>query len=335
MKKISFLPVLAALLIMGCSGKKEATVSETDSTPLVTVVPAEKKIMPNVIEYTGNVEGYVKNMISSQSAMRIQKINVEVGDRVSKGQLLVQMDPANYLQSKAQMENLKVSYSRAEALLKAGGIAKQEVDVIKTQLDISVEQTRNLEENTRLISPISGIVTDRRFDNGDLASGQPILIVQELNPVKIIISVSEEYFSKMKPGMSIDILLDVFPNEVFKGKVDLIYPTIDPLTKTFKTQIKLNNANLKVRPGMFARVNVDYGMKDCILVPDLAIQKQVGSNERFVFTYKDGVVSRKTVELGTRFNNLFEIKTGVEEGEQVVTAGQSRLLDQMKVKLQK
>ncbi len=337
MKKISLLSILAALLIMGCSQKKDtsASVDEKKSKPLVDVQVIEKKPMPNIVEYTGNVEAFVKNMISSQSAMRIQKIYVEVGDRVTKGQLLVQMEAANFAQSNAQLQNLKTDYTRMEALYKTGGVSKQQLDQMKTQLDVAAEATKSLDENTKLVSPISGIVTQRNFDDGDLTGGQPILIVQQISPVKVLVNVAEEYYPKVKTGMGVNIKLDIYPNEIFKGKVSLIYPTIDPMSKTFTVQITVENSNTKVRPGMFARANIDFGQKDYILVPDLAVQKQSGSNERYVFVYKDGKVSRRTIELGRRFENVFEVLSGLEEGEQVVTAGQARLLDQMEVELQK
>ncbi len=97
MKRITLLSIFATLLIMGCSGEKDTKKSdnEKDVKPLVKTQVADEKLMPDIIEYTGNVEAVVKNMNSSQSAMRIQKIYVEVGDKVAKGQLLVQMETAN------------------------------------------------------------------------------------------------------------------------------------------------------------------------------------------------------------------------------------------------
>ena len=187
-----------------------------------------------------------------------------------------------------------------------------------------------------MVSPIDGIVTARNYDNGDMYSGgSPVLTVEQITPVKLIINVSEGYFAYMKKGMPAAIKLDVYGDEEFQGKVNLIYPTIDSSTRTFPVEVVLNNSDQRVRPGMFARVTLSFGVLDRVVVPDRAIVKQIGSGERFVYVYKDGKVSYNKVELGRRMAGEYELKSGVDNGSQVVIAGQSRLADGIEVEVEK
>ena len=333
MKKNSVLAFSMALLITGCGGqqggKNDSEMEVTESKVEVTVETVRVRSVGQEQLYTGTITPYSKNTIASfQATMRINKILVEVGDYVKEGQLLVQMEEANYLQAKLQKENLKVDYNRIEALYQSGGVSKQQLDQLKVQIEVTEEAFDNLEKNTYLKSPVNGIVTMRNFDNGDLSGGQPILQVQQLNPLKISINVQELYFPLVKPQMTAQIRLDSYPNEVFEGKVRLVSPVIDPVTHTFTTEIVVNNNNMKIRPGMFARVTFNFGTVDRIVAPDVAIIKQSGVNDRYVFVLNnDQTVTYTKVTLGQRLSNEYEILSGLNDGDRVVTAGMSRLVN--------
>jgi len=336
MKKYSVLALLFALLMAGCNSKgQQATTEETTAIPEVKVQTVYLQSIDQEQLYTGTIAPYSRNMISSyQSTMRVDKIMVEVGDKVTAGQLLVCMEETSYLQAKMQIENLKVDYNRIEALFQSGGVSKQQLDQLKVQMEVAIESLMNLEKNTFLKSPVNGIVTLRNFDNGDLTGGQPILQVQQLNPLKISINIQELYFPLVKPQMTASIHLESYPDEMFEGKVRLVYPTVDHVTHTFTTEIVVNNNNMKIRPGMFARVTLNFGSAERIVAPDLAIIKQSGINDRFVFVLNtDNTVSYKKIQLGQRLGSSYEILSGLNNGDRVVTAGMSRLVDGTTVKV--
>jgi len=324
-KKLFRLIPLFALCILVACGKKEEN-KETENVK-VNVTTAELKDVEQTSTYTANVKADVINQITPTIPGRIEKIFVEVGNNVSRGQVLVQMDTATLAQQNLQLVNLKRDYARFEELLKVGGIPQQTVDQVKTQIDVLTSAIKNIEENTRLRSPINGVVTARNFDNGDIGAGMPILTVQQLNPLKVLVFVSESYFTRVQKGMPVTLQLDVYGDEIFTGKVNLIYPTIDASTHTFGVEIGINNPNMRVRPGMFARVTLNFGAAKRIVVPDMAVQKQTGSNDRFVFTVVDGAAKYNRVELGQRLGKNQEILSGLNAGDVVVTAGQARLID--------
>lgn len=297
----------------------------------VTARPVEQ-----IQEYTATVEAEVKNNIAPSSPVRIDKIFVEVGDHVSKGQRLVQMDAANLKQTKLQLDNQEVEFKRIDELYKVGGASKSEWDAAKMAYDVKKTAYQNLLENTSLLSPISGVVTARNYDSGDMYSGgNPVLTVEKITPVKLLINVSEVYFTKVKKGAPVDVKLDVYGDEAFEGKISLIYPTIDPTTRTFQVEIQLPNQNQKVRPGMFARASLNFGTEENVVVPDLAIVKQAGAGDRYVYVYKDGKVTYNKVELGRRMGAEYELKSGVPNNSQVVIAGQTRLINGTEVEVEK
>lgn len=330
MKKINLFSVaaLSVALLTACSGEKKA--EQGNSGNVVETVKIESTSLQHVPQettYTATVQPDKRNSISSSMPNRIKNIYVEVGDYVKKGQLLVDLDASNITQQKVQLDNLELEYNRAKELVAVGGASQQQLDQITAQFEAAKTAYDNLMENTKLLSPVNGVVTARNFDNGDMAQG-PILTVMQINPVKIIINVSEVEFTKVKVGMPVDITFDVYGDESFNGKVSLIYPTIDAMTRTFGVEVEIPNANNRIRPGMFARATIDFGAAERVVVSDRAVIKRAGSGDRFVYVYNnDGTVSYTKVELGRHVDDYYEILSGLESDMQVVVAGQSRLTD--------
>lgn len=329
--------VCAAMgLLCSCGQKNEAQkAQQVDQTPLVKTALAHSEEVANTNTYTSNIKPYVTNNIMSHSTGRIVNTYVEVGDKVKKGQLLAQMDPMNLQKIILQLHNDSIELHRLSELYKVGGVSQADFDLAKLSYQLQKETRSNLQENTKLTSPINGVVTARNYDKGDLYSmQQPIFVVEQIAPVKMLIHVSERYFTMVHNGMDIDINTDAYPEETFKGKVSLIYPTIDAGTHTFAVEVTVSNEDLKLRPGMFARVTACFGSKNSIVVPDVAVVKQVGSGEHFIYVVNnDNTVKYQKVELGKRLGNRYEILSGINEGDKVVIEGQIRLKDGIAVKV--
>lgn len=325
-----------ALLAVACDNKSEKAAGAAQQEKVqVKIAKVTSEDVAQTETYTATVESDVKNNIAPNTPYRIEKIYVEVGDRVHKGQVLVQLDASNLRQLKLQLENQKVEFKRTEQLYQVGGASKAEYDNAKLQLDVYSTQLRQLAENTQLVSPINGVVTARNYDDGDMYGGNPVLTIEQLNPVKVLVNISEVYYKKVSNGMPVDIQLDAYEDEAFSGKVTIVYPTIDEATHTFPVEVTINNANQKVRPGMFARATVNFGVKNHVLVPDEALVKQIGAGDRYVYVHKGGKVSYNKVELGKHIGNKYEILSGVNPGDEVVVAGQSRLANGKEVEVVK
>ena len=323
----------ASVVMFSCTSEKKQEV-KVDEKPLVRLETVKTQEVEQIQEFTATVEANVVNNIVPSMSLRINDILVEVGDHVRKGQVLAQMDKTNLLQSQTQLENIQLEYDRAFELYKVGGASKQSLDAQKTQLDVAKTAYENLKENTRLVSPINGIVTARNYDSGDMIGGEPVVTIEQMSPVKLLVNVSESFYTRVRKGMDVNVKVEVYGDEIFHGKVSLIYPTVDPQTRTFPVEIKLPNKDLKVRPGMFARVTMNFGTQNHVVAPDLSIIKQAGSGDRYIYVYKDGKVSYNTVLLGRRMDDKYEIISGVSDGDQVVVAGQSRLTNGAEVSVE-
>ncbi len=344
MKKLINLVVAVAtgtLLLVSC-GSTEDQSKEQTVAPKRVQVKVEKVMASDVAqisEFTGTIDPFVENNISSSLGLRIDKIYVEVGDAVRKGQLLVMMDQNQYMQASVQLANLEADYERMARLHEAGGISKQQLDGQKTQLDVSRHAVQNLKENAELRSPVSGVVTARNFDAGDMfmPSGGGILTVMNISRLKVMINVPERYFPMVKEGMTVGVDLEIYPEEKFEGRVSLIYPALDPQTRTFAVEVTVNNPKNKLRPGMMCEVVMNFGEERHVLVPDISVLKQQGSSERYLFVMNpaDSVVTRKSVQIGQVIGNKYEIISGVNDGELVVVAGMQKLLSGDKVKVVK
>ncbi len=327
---------MLVLALASCSNKEEKKATEVkEELPIVEVTTIGEEAVKQVSEYTGTVEAFKTNNISSNSGARIKRILVDVGSRVARGQRLVILDDVNIAQQQIAQANLKRELDRARELVKIGGGTQQTVDQLQAQYDATARAIRTMQENTVLTSPVSGVVTAKNYDAGDLPAGLPVLTIEQQNPLKVIVNVNESEYPHVKRGMPVTVKFDTYGDETFNGQVYLIHPTVDATSRTFQVEVAITNRSDKVRTGMFARVSFNYGTTHSVVVPDRAVQKQVGSGVRYVWVYQGGEVELREVELGQRLEDRYEVKGGLVAGTQVVTAGASRLQDGAKVQLKK
>ncbi len=338
--KTTLLLATMTLMAVSCSNKKDvkenATQDQAEQAPLVEVEIAGRQNMDMANEYTATVQAFKTNNISSNSGSRIKRVLVDVGSHVSAGQSVVILDDANIAQQQIAIAAQKRDLDRAKELVRIGGGTQQTVDQLQAQYDANMRAMRNMRENTVLTSPISGVVTVKNYDNGDLPSGMPVLVIEQQQPLKVIVNVNESEMPKVKKGMPVSVKFDTYEGENFTGHVHLIHPTVDPHTRSFQVEVTIHNLGDKVDSGMFARVSFNFGSSTALTVSDVAVQKQTGSGVRYVYTLEsDGSVKFREVELGRREGTRYEVLSGISEGMKIVTAGHARLVDGKKVRLKK
>ena len=339
MRRFNSILILSSALIIASCGQKasEQQTVIVEEAPKVTVTNVYAENVPQLSTYPTTVEAEVVNNITPQSASRINQIFVEIGDHVKAGQKLATMDAINLEKLRLQIQNDSIEYGRTKELYEIGAVSQANYETMTLAYEVSKKTYSNLLENTILTSPISGIVTARNYDEGDMyAMAQPLFVVQNITPVKMLINISENNYSKIKKGMEVEILADAFPGETFKGKVNLVYPTIDSRSHTYPVEIIVDNKDEKLRPGMFTRVTVNYGTNYRVVIPDNAVLKQVGADEKYVYVLnEDNTVSYTPVKLGVRMGDRYEVISGLNDGAKVVTSGQTRLKNNIKVDIVK
>lgn len=332
--------VAAAVMAVSCGNNNSKTAEQPQAAevrlPNVTIMAASYKDVPQSDVYTANVEAYAKNNIAPQSPSRIQKIYVEVGDFVRAGQIVAKMDEVSLNQSKLSMANDSLEYSRIKKLYEQGGVSKSDFDAMELKYNVTRSQYQNLLENTILRSPVSGVITARNYDQGDMYGGSPIYVVEQITPVKLYVGISEMDYTRVKKNDTVTLTADALPGKTFTGRIARIYPTIDAATHTFTAEVNVANSDRLLRPGMYARVTVNFGSNHSIVVPDDCVVKQQGSSVRSVFVLQnDNTVKEIVVTLGRHFGTEYEIISGIAEGDNVVVKGQASLKNGSKVNVQK
>lgn len=319
-----------ALILSSCAGNKsdgQMAVAVTEQTPKVTVTVASRQNVPQTGIYSSTVQANVVNNIASQTAGRIRTLNVEVGDFVEKGQVLAEMDRVSLDQAALTLKNNETELERIRALFEEGGVSQSDYETAELTYNVSKSSYDNLLENTVLCAPVSGVITARNYDSGDMyAMSSPIYTLQQITPVKLLVPVSEMDYTNVKQGDKVTLTVDAIPGRTFSGSIVRVYPVIDPTSHTFNAEVHVPNTDRAIRPGMYARVTVTYGVNNSIVLPDTAILKQQGSGVRTVFILKDdNTVESRIVTLGLHFDGKYEVLSGLEEGETVVVTGNSSL----------
>ena len=324
------IPVLAALAVASCGsrgGNQQQQGpgfpgAQADVTPSVEVVSAAARDVAQESTYSSSVEAYATNNIMPQTGARIRKINVEVGDYVVKGQVLAEMDRLQLEQLELQIQNDEIEYARLKGLYEEGGVSQSDFEAAELGYKVRKTNYQNLLENTILRSPINGFVTARNFDVGDMfAMSAPLFTVQQVVPVKLLVGISENEYTKVKKGDVVSITVDALPGRSFNAA-----------THTFNAEVVVQNADRALRPGMFARVTVNFGTNHRIVLPDRCIVKQEGTGQKFVYLLNtDDTVSYVPVTIGRHIGSEYEIVDGIAEGATVVSKGQAILKDGVKV----
>ena len=344
----AFLAVIAGSLIVSCNMQPPGAEATTETAA------AEQKIKPVkvmgliyretavTLNITSTVVAFEETYLSPALQGRIRKITAEVNDHVKKGDLLVEMDRTQLDQTRLQYQMLKTDLARMDTLLKYGSVTQQAYDQMESQVETTLLVLKSLEENTLLRAPYSGIITGKYYNDGELFSPTPntpvgkaaLVSMIQVDPVKLMVNLSEKYLPLVKEGMSADITTEVYTGETFKGKVFRIHPTVSAATRTFTAEIKVPNKDERLHPGIFARVSLKLGQKEALIVPAIAVMQQSGTNERYVMLHEEGTARRVTVNIVSRHDDQLEIASpDIKGGEQLIYAGQSNLENGAPVKV--
>jgi RND family efflux transporter MFP subunit len=322
---------LAALTLVGCGKKTGSAVEEERVEQVRTIVLHPRQIEREIILST-NLQGYLTQNVAPSLTGKIEHIYCEVGDRVQAGTDLVRMDQTQYKTTKLSLGNLGVEKNRVEQLLKSGSATQQQLDQLTTQYNQTKEQLDFLQVNTYVKAPFAGVISAKNYEDGELYSGQPILVLTQIDKLKALIAVPETYFPLLKEGMKLSLTCEIYPGQVFPATVEIIYPTIDASTHTFQVKIVIPNAKRQLRPGMYVITTIGLGKANAIVVPYQTVEKLVGANDRYVFINEEGRAKRVAVELGQRFDQDVEIiAPEIHDGVEMVVQGQHRLVDGVKL----
>ncbi len=338
MRSISSLFAILMMVssIWSCSSKQEKQSTVTEKRFSVKVQTVQRSQIEKTLTFSGNVESWEKVHLVPASPGKIERLMVDVGSVVKKGDLIAEMDPTQYMTTKLQLQQLEKDFKRMDSLYKLQAISQQQYEQFKTNYEVTKNSYAFVEKNVYLKSPIDGIVTARYYNEGEMFSAAPntkdgkaaLVTIEQISFVKLNIDVPESYYATIKVNMPVSVSLSVLPNNEFKARINRIYPTIDPISKTFRIELQIpNNANL-IKPGMYANAKISLGVVDAKIVPTLSIQKLQGTARFYVFKVANNTAKQVFVQhqlINDEFSEV--VSNELTEGDSIVVVGQEKLVD--------
>jgi membrane fusion protein (multidrug efflux system) len=282
----------------------------------------------------GSLDANESVLIRSEITGRISAIHFLEGQFVKKDEILLELDSAEYLaqvaQIKATVELNRMNYERAKQLQKEELISQQAYDEIEAKLkesqaSLALAQARL--DKTMIRAPFGGRLGLRQVSLGDYVQpGQNIVNLEDLSSLKVDFRIPEIYLARVKTGQRADVQVDAYPNKAFSGEIYAIDPRIEEASRTILIRARIPNLEIRLRPGMFARVSIALGERpNAILVPEQAVVPM--GQDNFVFRVVNGKAALTKIKIGLRRVGEVEILEGLTPTDTVVTSGQMKIRD--------
>ncbi len=265
----------------------------------------------------------------------VLKLLVEEGDQVVPGQVVAELDrerlDLEVARAKATLARLENDFRRSSELKDKKLISAEAFERSRFEYETekaSYEMQKLELSYTKVRSPIGGVVSERMVKIGNLVNlYDPLFRVHNFDPLLAVIHVPERELSALRTGQPVELQVDALAEESFRGELARISPVVDPQTGTFKVTIEMPQPDARLKPGMFGRVSVVYDEHDqAITIPQDALV--VEDKERYVYRVVDQRAERVDVQVGYTTDGVVEILSGLEPGEQVVTAGKGSIADE-------
>ncbi len=351
-----------SFLMLNC--QKPGTQTEADPAIPVEVDEVTLGEIVQTLTYSSDIEAEYEVKVFSKIPDRIEKFYVDEGDFVKKGGPIariyattieqgVRQAQAGLVAAQAQAANATVEFERANRLYQENAMSKQQYDMIKTQYEAAkagleqaeaaVKTAKSQLKDATVSAPISGIVGKRYYEEGDMANpAMPLVTVVQMKRVKITFDAAEQDLGKLKPGQTARVQVKSYPDENFEGKVVKISPVLDPLTRMAEVEVLVDNADGRLKPGMFGNVEVVVGrLSDIIVIPRHAViehtsMERIGNRDEivknyYVFVTEDSTAVRKKLDVEYVNHVHIAVRDGISTGENLVVKGQNALRDSVKV----
>ncbi|RPD88348.1 efflux RND transporter periplasmic adaptor subunit [Luteimonas sp. 100069] len=327
--------VSAVLVLSACKGGGDTDAKAKADDAAAAPVPVETEAVARrsvAASYVGTASLEVPrgaDVVAKTSGIALEVL-VEEGDTVRAGQPLVRLDPDRarlaVRQSLATMGKLENSYRRAQQLVAQQMISANDLDQLKFDLDTARAQhdMAQLELSyTAVTAPISGVISQRMIRTGNFVQiNTPIFSIVDNARIEATLNVPERELRVLKRGQPVRLQVDALPGESFEGVVERVAPIVESRSGTFRV-VTAFAGNDSLRSGMFGRIHIDYDERaDALVIPRSAL---LDEGETAVYTVREGKAVRVPVELGYVDGNMIEVRSGLEAGDPVVTAGKVAL----------
>lgn len=333
-------------------GKNQPKAAEATVAVKATLVQMVEKA-PS-LTHSGSIEGQTSASISAKIGGRIEQVLVQDGQSVKSGDPLVKLEAVELAnaarqagdtvrKSQAAYELAKNDYERYQILHDKGAVSEQQLDNAKVRLktaeaDLSSAAASHSSAKQQysygvITAPIDGVVANKTATIGQVvAAGSPLMTVQDTGKVYAVINVEQKDLGRVKIGHKANVTLDAYPDTIFTGVVEVMNPDAGSGSRMFKTKIVIDNSDGKLRPGMFAKIDVITGDSvKALTVPQASVLQKQGLS--YVFVIENGKAVRKQIEIGEVAETSIVVLSGLQPGEQVITTSVNKIKDGDAVKV--
>lgn len=338
-----FTLLLFAVLVIGCSNAQSKSPEEEEQEEEVPPVPVEASLairgdISAFFSGTASLEAEEEASVATKANGVVTKIFVEEGDYVKAGQQLAKLDgerlALELARTEVTLKKLEREYNRNEDLYNKQLISIEEYERVKSEYDNqkAAYDLAKLElDYTTVRAPISGIIAQRFIKVGNtLRANDPTFHISDFDPLLAIMHAPERELGKLKTNQVAIVSVDALKESTFEGTIKRISPIVDPTTGTFKVTIEVKDKSRQLKPGMFGRVRIIYDTRlGTLLIPKQAVIEE--DENTSIYVVQDSQAFRKPIERGYTDSKYVEILSGIEEGVQVITAGQGSLRDSTRV----
>lgn len=338
-KNIFLLCLVASLATLNysCSSETQSkNVEDKDSTAAIPVemASAHRGSISAYYSTTATLEAEEEAMVVAKVRGVVQKLNVEEGDYISKGEVMAQMEDEQLeieaSRAKSTMDRLYNDYQRNKELFERKLVSAEQFENSKFEYESqkSAYELANLKlRYTQIKAPISGVVSQRMIKVGNMVNtDQEAFKITDFDPLLAVLHVPEHEMNKLRKGQTSIIRVDAIQDQTFTGQVLRISPVVNPETGTFKVTIAIKDESKQLKPGMFGRVRIVYDTRDnALMIPKEAVMNEDGASS--VYVLNDKLVFRRAIETGYVNGANIEVLNGLQDGDSVVTIGQSSLQD--------
>jgi RND family efflux transporter MFP subunit len=344
LKWIAILLVAAAavvFILLRNKDRNEARIAQKiDVVPTVTVVAARRGQISETLALVGTVAADHDVMVVAETMGRVTAVHVDVGDRVQAGTTLVQVDDelklAAFKTAEVNFEKAKKDLLRYEALYKTSTVTDSEIESARLACKAAEAQYiagRRQFRDTRITTPISGVVTSRLVEQGTMVQpGMPIANVVDISHLKVNLQVAESDVFKLEPGQAVTVGTDIYPGASFHGQIRTISDKAGD-SHTYRVEVAMANSPTRpLKAGMFVRVVFPLqSRRDALIIPRACL---IGSRRTpQVFVVEAGIARRRDITMGAEVGLEIEVSDGLRPGEMVVSDGQNNLDDNSAVTL--
>lgn len=336
--RTTLISVLVLAILVGCKTKPNSAKGAVEKRTFVTTVSVKKEKVITTLRYSGTIEAVQTIPLTFQTSGVVEKVMVEPGDEVKKGQLLATLDESDarniYQITLVKFEQAQDAYNRLKSVHDKGSLTEIKWIEMETNLEqakSSKEISKNNLEKCKLYAPASGIIGRRNIEPGmsSLTIGKAPLDLVDIKQVYVKISIPENEIAKITKGLKTHFSVSALREKAFEGEISNISPVADLISRTYEAKIKVGNPGAELKPGMVCDVAIDQSTeKEMVLIPGRSVSVDHENNHYvYLVDLTQNRVKKQTIRTGEYQGDYVEVISGLIQGQLIVKEGKEKLID--------